>query len=630
MGKQLTTEDYKKRLASVRTDYILIDEYINMSTKIKHLCLKHNVDFPQSPQHVLEGKCGCPSCQKENALIKGKERRMTNEEFLAKLKELYGDEYIPLEEYIKSDVKIKFLHNIKNGISHTFYSTPNSLLRGQGCGVCKGLQVCVGYNDFNTVFPELAKNLVDYDFGYTVTAFSGKRTKIKCPNCGHIKNLEIRDYAIRGLSCPKCSDGISYPNKFMYNLLHQVKEKLDFLDREFTPEWGIFEFNNERRTCRYDIYFGYKNHEYIIEMDGGINHNGERFIASTKEESQYIDSQKDNLAKAHNITMIRVDCDYGREDRYTYIKNNIYTSLLSTLFDMDIFDFDSANIISQNSLLVESCKLWDEKYTIADIAKIIGLHPTTISRYIRSGYKMGLCTNYSIKEGRMRSLANPVICLNYKKIFPSIIEGANYYGLEAGQISKCCRKAATFGGYYNGEKLIWMYLDEYEKLSSEEIDAYVPKTNDWFISVVCLETGEEFENAISGARYGGVEKGTGVLNCCRGKAKYCGAHPETKKKLHWMFKYDYENASKEDIAKIINEPIYKIGKKKVICTDTLELFDNATVASEWCGLNNKLPIQRVCRGETVTAGVHPIDNYDLHWMYYKEYVKKFGEVVKIA
>ena len=71
---------------------------------------------------------------------------------------------------------------------------------------------------------------------------SNKHTDFKCPVCGYIcKDKSInqvnRDMDVR---CPICKDGISYPNKFIFNSLLQIKDKLDFLDSEYRPRWCKF------------------------------------------------------------------------------------------------------------------------------------------------------------------------------------------------------------------------------------------------------------------------------------------------------------------------------------------------------------------------------------------------------
>ena len=58
--------------------------------------------------------------------------------------------------------------------------------------------------------------------------------------------------------------------------------------------------------------------------------------------------------------------------------------------------------------------------------------------------------------------------------------------------------------------------------------------------------------------------------------------------------------------------------KKVICLETLQIFDNATKAGEWCGVV-RTSIKNHLRGGTKSSGKHPITKKPLHWMYLDEY-----------
>ena len=163
----------------------------------------------------------------------------------------------------------------------------------------------------------------------------------------------------------------------------------------------------------------------------------------------------------------------------------------------------------------------------------------TVAKYLKSGSKFGLCENYSPKESMYRSHGREIICLNTKKIFRSIVDGANHYNLLASDVSKCCRRVSTYGGIYNGEKMIWMYLDEYEKLSDDEIDNYKPKENDAYTKVVCLNTHILFNIMNDAKEWCNMKSTTGIVNCCTGKYKTSGKHPETGESLRWMYYKDY-------------------------------------------------------------------------------------------
>ena len=66
----------------------------------------------------------------------------------------------------------------------------------------------------------------------------------------------------------------------------------------------------------------------------------------------------------------------------------------------------------------------------------------------------------------------------------------------------------------------------------------------------------------------------------------------------------------------------------IICLNNKEIFKSATDALSICGLKNVSGITDCCKGRIKYAGF--VNEERARWMYYKEYVEKFGEVVKIA
>lgn len=66
--------------------------------------------------------------------------------------------------------------------------------------------------------------------------------------------------------------------------------------------------------------------------------------------------------------------------------------------------------------------------------------------------------------------------------------------------------------------------------------------------------------------------------------------------------------------------ISKANSKTVICLETLQVFDNATKAGEWCGVG-RTSINNHLNGHTKHAGKHPQTGEKLSWMYYEDYLK---------
>lgn len=80
-------------------------------------------------------------------------------------------------------------------------------------------------------------------------------------------------------------------------------------------------------------------------------------------------------------------------------------------------------------------------------------------------------TKRKLSEGR-KGIDNPtaraVICINFQEVFDTVTEASIKYGFDNSGLSACCRGKQKFKGIYNGEKLIWMYLDDWNKLSIED------------------------------------------------------------------------------------------------------------------------------------------------------------------
>jgi len=88
-------------------------------------------------------------------------------------------------------------------LGHTWNAQVKSVVAGQGCAVCAGQQVQEGVNDLKTLFPELAKELVEPD-DYLVTANSHRALKWRC-SLGHEWEERVHKRTRRGDGCPYCS-----------------------------------------------------------------------------------------------------------------------------------------------------------------------------------------------------------------------------------------------------------------------------------------------------------------------------------------------------------------------------------------------------------------------------------------
>lgn len=137
--RKKTPAEFREEISHLtNNEYLVIDDYINNSTKI---LFKHNIEscgheFKTKPNTFLNG-CRCPKCAKENVIkkakINGRKNRKTHEEFKKEIFDLVNNEYDILSEYNLGNEKIKMRHNICN---NDFFITPTSFLGGRRCPFC--------------------------------------------------------------------------------------------------------------------------------------------------------------------------------------------------------------------------------------------------------------------------------------------------------------------------------------------------------------------------------------------------------------------------------------------------------------------------------------------------------------
>lgn len=624
---KLTDEEHRKRIQELHNgNMVALTDYEGTRTKVKYQCLKHDKDWWSFPNSMMHGSTGCPDCKHENRI---KILKDTLEDVKRKVYETKGDEYEVLDtEYIDHKHKMHFLHKPTGNIKpHVVYSYPDRIWRGDGCPVCSGMQISKGFNDVATTDPELASWFTNKEDTYIYGKASNKKVDFTCQNCGHVVHKCINQVGQdRDIRCPICKDGISYPNKFIYNALLQIKDKLDFLDREFQPDWCKFPYKGYERKGIYDVYLGINDKQYIVEMDGGFHIKYNKMSGQTAEESQYIDQQKDLLAESHNIHIIRINSIYkGFEDRYEYLKTNIENSELKDILPLNLIDFNEANIKSQKSLLIEACKLWDKGYKASQIVEELHIPECSVSTYLKTGQKYGLCDNYSARESYIRSQGRKVVCVNTKEIFDTIKDAQQYYAVDG--IGSCCEGKAHSAGKHKvtNEKLFWLYYEDYKKMTDEDVDKFLSDkleyelTNDNFGKpVVCITTDEQFMTAVDASRKYHVSDG-GIRKCCQGEMNTSG-QLEDGTRLRWMYLEDYRKLTETEILAIKNSEKSRV--KRVVCLETKTIFNNSTIAGKWCGVSRNC-IRRSALKERDGGGKHPQTGEKLHWLYYEDYIKEF-------
>lgn len=130
MSRKLTTAEFIHRAKALHWDKYDYSnsEYVSNKVKVSVKCSKHG-DFLTSPSDHMAGK-GCRLCAYE---YKGEKRKLTQAQYLQKLKQVHGDQYAYSKvSYVGADQKI-----IVTCCQHgDFEIVASAHANGVGCAKC--------------------------------------------------------------------------------------------------------------------------------------------------------------------------------------------------------------------------------------------------------------------------------------------------------------------------------------------------------------------------------------------------------------------------------------------------------------------------------------------------------------
>ena len=307
----------------------------------------------------------------------GKTEHYTKET-LEKILQEKGSKVILLGEY--KNCRSKILCQCPINSNHIWETEPWNLLMGTGCPYCDG-KLVLPEESLGVERPDLIEYFINKEDAFKYRVQSGKKVDLKCPYCGTLKELKIQELSKKGFSCPNCNDNISFPNKFVRNMLKQI-------NISFSSEWN----DSWCSKYKYDIMFELNSNKYLIECDGIYHYEsiiGEENLRKQKER----DNIKDNLAKQYGYCLIRLDCrDVSGESIFREVLN----SPLKDILNFSNFNLEKCIIDSQKSLMIEVCKYYNNNMdkTINEIAKIFEISITTTVSYLKRGKKLNICPYY--------------------------------------------------------------------------------------------------------------------------------------------------------------------------------------------------------------------------------------------
>lgn len=144
------------------------------------------------------------------------------------------------------------------------------------------------------------------------------------------------------------------------------------------------------------------------------------------------------------------------------------------------------------------------------------------------------------------SAMRKVICLNTRTVYNSI--GFAEADNKISNVSACCSgKTKSAGVDESGNKLIWMYYDEYITLTEEDIANRIiycntkkkrkkvkPKNTK---KIICTTTGICYLSAVEAENHTGASR-KHICSVCKGKRGYCGKLDDGTP-LKWMYYDEY-------------------------------------------------------------------------------------------
>lgn len=416
-------ETFMSEIEIINPNINILSRYVGAREKIKCECKIDGYVWDVTPDDLLHNR-GCPKCAKNIVTVEDMlDRIMTNAPFIE-----------PLEP-----IKPKFTYPLlcKCKICGYIWRLSDSYLyfKRDRCPACNNKQHMYGVNSLKDTHPDVADLLMDKSIAKDISFGSSRKVSFICPNCGNEIISTVKDVCKNGLSCRRCGDGISYPNKFIYSFLKQ--SGIEF-ESEKTFDWS--------KNRRYDFYIPSFN--LIIEVHGGQHYGVPHFANKMRNEVEN-DIIKNHLAMDNNIdNYIVID---ARESSRDYIENSIRSSDLYSFIGLDIIDFKLCDMYASGSRLIECCKLYNMGHGNKEIAKSLSTDTTTVWKYINRGIDIGL-----IRE--RHSVGLKVYCIEYNRQYRTVREAAKDLSISNKAIVDCCEgKRDYMKRQKTGEILHWSY-----------------------------------------------------------------------------------------------------------------------------------------------------------------------------
>jgi len=264
-------------------DYSQI-EYKSAKTPIKIICKKHG-EFYQIPQVHLTG-CGCPKCMADD-------RTMSQEEFIKRAKEKFGDKYdYSLVVYKGNKKNVKIICPV-HGI---FEQRPDVHLQKNPFRI--GCPKCANEMPNKQMFIQQAIKIHGEKYDYSGVEYVNAKTKVKIICREHGEFYQTPDsHLCQKTGCPVCRESKGERYLSLYFERHGIK---------YIRQYPLIDKEDDNRFLRADFYLPEKN--IVVEYHGLQHYRPVEALGGEEKfyYSQKNDNRKRNFCKAHKIRLIEI------------------------------------------------------------------------------------------------------------------------------------------------------------------------------------------------------------------------------------------------------------------------------------------------------------------------------------
>lgn len=333
------------------------------------------------------------------------------------------------KKYLCKCIKCNYIHNKIEG----------NLEKGYGCPICNGNNVV--HSDINSIkitHPNIYELIVDNDadkYSYG----SAHKVHWKCPFCKKINFTAIKNLTSKKpTGCQFCGDGVSYPEKILYNVLSFVSDTFE--------KHKSFEWSEGRAYDAFDV-------DIFTEIHGSQHYikSFERCGGRTLEEEIENDKYKHKLAINNHKNLVDYVVIKAYPETFDNIKQAILNSRLTKYYDFSKVDWDYVRKQAESSLVVEVGKRYNIDSSIQNLSEHFQIDKSTVYSYLRKATKLEIC-NYTPRHN-----GNRVRCRNTNEIFESMTQAAKWCNTQREYISECLKGIRENAGFHpiTKEALLW-------------------------------------------------------------------------------------------------------------------------------------------------------------------------------